>query len=114
MKKLFSFLLWTLIFALLLVGADQFFSRVEPQGRTWTEVRSFYLDFRQRLLNLPQSVDTPRQAPSPAAVTADQAPPEVKAKARYLYVDGNGDLQFADGLEEVPLQFRKDAQKLEE
>lgn len=44
--------------------------------------------------------------PSPAPTAGESNP-------HYLYVDKQGELRFADRLEEVPAAYRKDAQRLE-
>ena len=44
-----------------------------------------------------------------AGVPARQAP-----SPRYLYADENGQLQFADSMENIPPQFRKEAQRLDD
>jgi hypothetical protein len=37
----------------------------------------------------------------------------VTSNPRYFYVDRQGELHFVDRIEEVPVAFRKDAQRLE-
>ncbi|BCR06994.1 hypothetical protein DESUT3_40630 [Desulfuromonas versatilis] len=54
-----------------------------------------------------------RAAAQPAPPSSSQPPQAPVTGPRYLYVDGQGDLQFADSLEEVPAAFRKDAQPLQ-
>jgi len=110
-------IIWTFVFLLALLAADQFLLRVEfaqPQLRV---ARNFYLDFRQRLVSLgrasgPNSVDAVIDA-------SDASPPSTPQHRsengpRYLFVDEQGSLQFADSLEEIPPALRGKAQRLEE
>lgn len=52
MKRLFSCLLWTLVFLLLLLGIDQLLVRVPVTSPAPLAVASFYRDLRARLLDL--------------------------------------------------------------
>ena len=142
MKRLSSFLFWSFLFLVVCLGLDQLLVRVEMPVPVLAEVRAFYVDFRSRLLRLghrlpAKPVDPGKKAPAPArpkAVpekpkTAEPAFPPLEKKSvpakpgpvpsagasnpRYLYVDGQGELRFADRLEEVPAAFRKEAQRLE-
>lgn len=127
MKRLLKFLLWTLVFCALLLAVDQTLLRVPLQQPALAAVRSFYLDFRQRLIHLgsrpaPASIDAVieqaqkkappapgAKAPEPASAPAKEPAP----KGRYLYVDGHGELQFADRLEDIPPPFRREARRME-
>ncbi len=93
MKGLGKVLLWMAVVAALLIAADQAMVRLPgPPG----EARQGYLDLRSDLLG--GAVDAPQAAsPSP----------------RYVYVDADGDLHFADSLQEVPSVYRSEAQRLE-
>ncbi len=77
-------------------------------------MRSFYLDFRHRLLTLAapgdnQSLETVLdRASSPPE--KDGAP--VSSDPRYIYVDGQGQLHFAATLEDVPAALRSQARPL--
>jgi len=42
------------------------------------------------------------------------APAQTTKNSRYLYVDSAGTLQFANSLQQVPNQYRQDAQPLAE
>lgn len=110
-------IIWTFVFLLALLAADQFLLRVEftqPQLRV---ARKFYLDFRQRLVSLgrasgPKSVDAVIDAAGSPPATPSQRQPA--SGPRYLYVDEQGTLQFADSLEEIPPALRGKAQRLED
>lgn len=142
MKLLFSFLFWVFLFLVACVGLDQLLMRVAMPLPVLAEVRTFYVDFRTRLLHLAQRTSEatspggkkaapPRLQQSapvlPKAAEPSSALPREKkrptatsspsadgeAKApHYLYVDGKGTLLFADRLEEIPPAYRKDAQPL--
>ncbi|PLY02666.1 MAG: hypothetical protein C0624_07970 [Desulfuromonas sp.] len=112
MKKMIRALFWGLVFILILGGIDQLLVQTPFEGPLIGSVRTFYLDFRSRLLGLappaePQSVEQSIEQ----AVTA---PATVQPPQRYVYADASGTLQFADSLDEVPKEFRSDAQPLEE
>ena len=116
MKRLTGILLWTLAFLALLLAADQFLLRVSLKAPAYATARNFYLDFRTRLLhpNVPVKAapavsaehrEKKRRAPAPAASRGERT-------LRYVWVDGNGELQFADSLSEIPPAFRKGAKPL--
>ena len=112
MFKLARILLWLLIFLVAAAGLDQFLLRVQVETPGLHQVQQFYVDFRSRLLDL---VGTGHQGQSIEQVIEATAVPKsdpVEKKHRYLYVDKDGDLQFADSLEQVPSRYRKDAQPL--
>lgn len=143
MKRLVSFLFWTFLFLAVCLGLDQLLVRVEMPLPVLSEVRSFYVDFRTRLLQLghrlpakgapagkkaavppaakgaagarPKAMDVqPKGAEPPPRSLPEKTPAPAGAGApRYVYVDGQGELHFADSLEEVPASFRKGAQPLE-
>jgi hypothetical protein len=67
----------------------------------------------------PPSDDGPPPAPAaradrPSAGSAPKAADLGGAQPRYLYVDGEGNLQFADRLEDIPARYRKEARSLAE
>ena len=130
MKPL-KWLFWTFLFLVMLVAVDQFFLQVPPLHPAHAAVSRFYQDFRGRLLFMLGGEDAVRQptatrqpedagstTPSPDSIEAviDQQPatpaPEEENAPRYLYSDAEGQLQFADSLEEIPPRYRRDAQQL--
>lgn len=137
MKRLVSFLFWTFLFLVVCLGLDQLLVRVEMPLPVLSEVRTFYVDFRTRLLQLGHRLPAkgapagkkaavppaPKAAPGVQPKRAEPVPPSpperkaapaaAESAPRYLYVDGQGELRFADRLEEVPAAYRKDAQPLE-
>lgn len=116
MFKMTRWFLWGLFTLLVLTAVDQLLLRVDLPVPGYRQVHEFYVDFRQRLVGLTgqdpvaQQISASRE-PQPAANEPAPATP-TKEAPRYLYVDGDGALQFADSLEEVPLQYRRDAQPL--
>ena len=129
MKHLFKTIFWTFFLILLLLGIDQYFVRVPASQPTVAAVRSFYLDFRARLLRqLPEEVPVSVEAvieaaekevaqPQPQTLAPKKAAPVSAAeepKYRYIYADADGGLHFAATLEEIPEPFRRQAQRLEE
>jgi hypothetical protein len=132
MKSFSRFLLWTLVFALLLLGIDQLLLHVRFELPVYRETRHFYLDLRGRLLGTgpsePRSVEEaiepfarhPDREPAPPLKPAAPAPeppsgsspPSPEDEPRYLYVDREGNLHFADSLAEVPAPYRDEARKM--
>jgi hypothetical protein len=142
MKRLISFLFWSFLFLVVCVGLDQLLVRVAMPVPVLAEVRTFYVDFRSRLLRLghrlpARPADSGKKVPAPARPKAVPEKPKAAEPAlappaktsapvrpapvpstgasspRYLYVDGQGELHMVDRLEEVPAAYRKDAQRLE-
>lgn len=126
MNKLLKFLLWSVVFLALLLACDQLLLRVPMQQPALATVRSFYLDLRQRLLRLgehhppatiDQLIDREVRSQNPpekrAAKATGRADQEAGNNPRFLYVDGEGNLQFADRLEDIPRQFRSSAREME-
>lgn len=118
MFKLLKLLGWLVVALLLLIGVDQFLLRVPLDVPGATQVQTFYVDFRSRLLDLIGIDPTPEagQKSIEAVIEASQKGPIEKSipPQRYLYVDGSGDLQFADSLEQVPLRYQRIAKPLAE
>ena len=132
MLRLFKLLFWSLAFVLLLIVADQVMLRTPPVHPAHAALREFYRDFRGRLLRVievvpsqsPESIEAviegerdTAQASSPDAETG-AAPSSRQQPAdhasRYIYVDRQGVLQFADSLEDIPKAERESAQPLGE
>ena len=110
--KLFICLILTLV---VLGGLDQFLVRVPLNAPGVSQVQTFYVDFRSRLLGL-AGVNT---SVAPASIeqvieATNAAPQRIQQAKRYLYADENGILQFVDSLEQVPARYRKDAKPLAE
>jgi hypothetical protein len=154
MGRLFSILLWTAVFLLIVLAVDQLLIRVPASLPAHVAVADFYRDLRGRLLELvkggkpapaPVVEATPAKPPAPKVATAapgsveaiieqraatpsvpDQAvapaaarPGTAVAQAtgsqpRYVYADSQGQLHFADTLNEVPADYRSKAKKLGE
>ena len=118
MKKMTGFLVWSLVFLLVLLAADQLLVHVKLEGKGLTAVQTFYLDFRSRLFALVDGQPAPsvesliKQAETPP--TKPAGPPAAEKSPRYLYVDRDGELHFAESLQEVPAEFRQEAQALSE
>lgn len=127
MGKSFKWLFWTVLFLLMLLAIDQFFVQVPPIHPAHDAVSRFYKDFRHRLLAMTLGEKPPVKPPPikmPAKpdtietvidkqVTAEKAKAKAKsAPQRYVYSDEQGNLQFAESLEDVPAQFREAAQPM--
>jgi hypothetical protein len=133
-------LLWSVCFLLLLLALDQMALRLKPTTPLLQELQSSYREFRSRLLGRPAeppltieavidrdttrllrkapAAPPPQPAPNkhsasvPSKVTKPPAAPP--AADRYIYVDADGELQFADSLEDIPPALRKDAQPMKD
>lgn len=113
MKKALSFLIWTLVFLVLLVFIDQALTRVPAKAPLFSSLQDFYQDFRNRLLGHAPAKATKPVPPAPRPAKTPPPPPVVSTDhPQFIYVDREGQLQFADSLEEIPTEFRGQAQKL--
>lgn len=154
MSRLFSLLLWTAVFLLIVLAVDQLLLRVPASLPAHVAVADFYRDLRGRVLDLakggkpapaPAAEATPATPPALPTKAVKEAPgsveaiieqraatPSVPAKAaaparpptaipqangaqpRYVYADDQGQLHFADSLNEVPVGYRSKAKVLGE
>lgn len=123
MRKLIKPLFWTFLFLVMLLAIDQFLVQVPPVHPAHEAVVRFYRDFRSRLIDLafgekkapPKSIEAviEKQQQEDTAKQGLKAQTKKPAKKqRYLYSDGKGELHFADSLDEVPDEFRGQAQPL--
>lgn len=134
MHRLIKPIFWTLLFLAMLLAIDQFLTLVPPVHPAHEAVSRFYTDFRGRLLDLtfgekqsgPESVEAVIETKQSAEGkntskdpgAADKKParssngPLPGQAQRYIYSDGKGELNFADSLEEVPEEYREQAQPM--
>ncbi|MEZ4601153.1 MAG: hypothetical protein R2940_15290 [Syntrophotaleaceae bacterium] len=125
-RPLVRFALWSAVFLVLVVAADQALLHLDADRPLIRNFQECYRDFRTRLLGgRPSPMPVPRPTrPSSGPVPCEkernrtvEAILEQSSKDRktsYLYVDRQGVLQFADSLDEVPPAYRRSAQALEE
>lgn len=142
-KKSLAFLkalLWSLCFLALLLTLDQLALRLQPTTPVLQELQSSYREFRSRLLGrkpqppltieavidrdvtapVARPIPTPAKKPATKPARTVKPQPGVKQAAaqpaaqQYLYVDTDGDLQFADRLEDIPPALRDNAQPLKD
>jgi hypothetical protein len=118
MKKIRTFIVWTLIFVGLLLAFDLLMVRSTSFPSWLAGVQRFYVDFRGRILNL----TTAAPSTSIEQVIETTARPGAQqktgttptARQRYVYADAQGLLHFADSLAEVPAAYRSVAQPLQD
>lgn len=111
MKKIFGFVVWGLLFVLLLAAVDQALLRTDLDAPGYREARRFYVDFRERLLDL--SGAGPSLSIEQLIDRAPAAPPAKKGDAGgYVYADETGELHLVDKLDEVPPRYRGEAKPL--
>ena len=114
MKRLVRFSIRAALFLAVLLAFDQLVLHVPLDLPGVRETRTFYLDFRDRLLNLAEAPKAPSiEATIDRSAGKEQETPSAAASPRYLYVDQHGNLNFADSLEQVPLAYRQDVQRLD-
>jgi len=116
MLKLLKYFLWLVVILALVFGFDQLMLKLPLHGPGLKQTQQFYVDFRTRLVGLIKTDTTlsPASIESVIEKTAPVVPSASKKTNRYLYVDGDGTLQFADSLQQVPKKYRQDAQLLAE
>lgn len=133
MGKMLKPIFWTLLFLVMMIAIDQFFVQVPPVHPAHGAVANFYNDFRERLIDLVGGEE--RKAPKSIEAVIDQnqkgeakkqpdskdpvkeiiAPVDdssTQKARRYIYSDGKGELHFVDSLEEVPDEYRAQAQPM--
>ena len=135
MKRLSKPIFWTILFLVMMLAIDQFLVQVPPVNPAHAAVSNFYRDFRSRMIDLvfgdkkavPASIEAviDKQGKNRKAVVSpanaqgkenskQATRAQVKSSRRYVYSDASGELQFADSLEDVPSEFRRQAQPMGE
>lgn len=135
MNRLIKAIFWTLLFLVMLLVIDQVLVQVPPAHPAHAAVSNFYRDFRGRLIDLafgerkaaPESIEAvietqqrshkntaPHVKQSSHQAAAPATPPLPQKAQRYLYSDGRGELHFTDSLDEVPDEYRGQAQPMGE
>lgn len=134
MKRLIKSIIWIFLFLVMMLAIDQFLVQVPPVNPAHAAISNFYREFRSRMIDLvfgqgkttPTSIEAVidgRGKKHKAAALAttpgkESGQPATKSQPktgrRYIYSDANGELQFADSLEDVPKAFRAQAQPIGE
>jgi hypothetical protein len=117
MLKILKYFLWVVVILSLVLGFDQLMLKLPLHSPGLKQTQQFYVDFRTRLFGLVKTdtaVLAPTSIESVIEKTATAVTPTPKKTNRYLYVDSDGTLQFADSLQQVPKKYRQDAQLLAE
>ncbi len=116
MLKLLKYFLWIIVVLALTLGFDQLMVKLPLHTPGLKQTQQFYVDFRTRLIELFRGDSDPPSVSIEAVIetTARASTQSAKKSSRYLYVDASGTLQFADSLQQVPSQYRQDAQPLAE
>jgi len=133
MHRLIKPIFWTFLFLIMMLVIDQFLVQVPPVHPAHAAVSNFYRDFRGRLIDLalneqkaaPKSIEAviekQQKKPKPAPQKTTKASQEQTKPAsttqtensqRYLYSDGKGELHFTDSLDDVPDEYRGQAQPM--
>ncbi|MDY0189111.1 MAG: hypothetical protein RBR22_00100 [Desulfuromonas sp.] len=124
MKKITFALVWLISFVLLLLVCDQFLLRYPgTDNPILHDFQSFYKDLRKRVLALdyhgqPHSVQQTiiehggnKSIPE---ILDEVAEPDAAEIGRYIYVDEQNTLNFADSLQQIPAHLRASAKKLDQ
>jgi len=116
MLKLLKYFLWVIVILALTGGFDQLMVKLPMRAPGLKQTQQFYVDFRTRLIEMVRGNGSSQPDAIEAVIEKTVTAPAQTAKktSRYLYVDGAGTLQFADSLQQVPSQYRQDAQPLAE
>lgn len=107
--KFIRFILWLVLTLILVVVGDQLLIKRHFTTPVLTQTQTFYRDFRARLLTLGRTAGFEDRIGQ--TIEAEMKTPAAAA-SRYLYVDADGVLHFADSLDEVPPAYRQGAQRL--
>lgn len=128
MHHLIKPVFWTFLFLIMMLVIDQFLVQVPPVHPAHAAVSNFYQDFRSRLIDLafdekqtkPKSIEAVIEQQQKAI--APEKTKEINQQAekastaaqnqRYIYSDGKGELHFADSLDDVPDEYRGQAQPM--
>lgn len=114
MLKVLKYFLWLVVISTLVIGFDQLMLQLPLHSPGLKQTQQFYVDFRSRLMGLLREDTAPTSIESVIENTATVVPPATKKSNRYIYVDSDGTLQFADSFQQVPKKYRQDAQLLAE
>ncbi len=124
MIRMARFLIWTVVFLAVLLAFDQFMVRVPVKITGIQAVQRFYVDFRGRMQHL--VLKPTRSLPPSGASTVEsiiektEAAPGRRTSApaargpKFLYVDKQGELRFADTLDQIPERYRASVQRLDQ
>ena len=131
MYRLIKPIFWTFLFLVMMLVIDQILVQVPPVHPAHAAVRNFYQDFRSRLTDLtfgekkatPKSIEAviakqqKETAPKKTGQTKEPqagatGAPQTQKGQRYIYSDGKGELHFADSLNDVPDEYREQAQPM--
>lgn len=133
MHRLIKSIFWTFLFLVMMLIIDQFLVQAPPVHPAHAAVSNFYRDFRGRLIDLvfneqrtaPKSIEaviekqqlnqknTPHKSKKSAQERTKPAKnSQASQSQRYLYSDGKGELHFVDSLDEVPDEYRGQAQPM--
>jgi hypothetical protein len=138
MRRLIKPIFWTFLFLVMMLIIDQFLVQVPPVHPAHAAVSDFYQDFRGRLIDLTfgekkaptktieavienqksqekgpqQSKKAEQKQEVVQKPTEPTTQPLTEKSPRYLYSDGKGELHFVDSLDEVPDEYRGQAQPM--
>jgi len=115
-KRFGRFLIWSSLFILVLLAFDLSMVYVPSRSTGFNQIRNIYLDFRFRLLGLVTgnpAGDLDKFLLDRLSGQGTSRDLAQKNGPRFFYVDQNGDIRFVANLDEIPYNYRAQAQKLE-
>lgn len=122
MKRLFIWLLWTVVIVGVCIAGDQLLLHFSVNSPIYGAAQTFYKDFRGRIIQLVRKEDHRLEAVKeswpttlPPAVK-EKIPPLLQGKAEpggYVYSDKNGGLHLTSRLDEIPKEYRAAAKALQ-
>ena len=122
MKRLFIWLLWTVVIVGVCVAGDQLLLHSPFNSPVYVTAQTFYQDFRGRIGRLVKKEDHRLEAikkswpPTlPPAVQEKIKPlrPGEEKPGGYVYSDKNGGLHLTTTLDDVPKEYRATAKPLQ-
>jgi hypothetical protein len=124
MKRLFLWLLWTVVIVGTCVAADQLLMHYSLDVPAYRAAQTFYKDFRNRIILLAQKEDLRLDgvktdwSPTLPPAMLEKIEPLLQQKEQevepggYVYTDKAGGLHLTTRLDEVPKEYRATAKPL--
>lgn len=121
MKRLFIWLIWTVVIVGTCVAADQILLRYSLEVPAYRAAQTFYQDFRSRIILLAKKDDLGLKevkgewSPTLPPAMLEKIEPLLQRDVEpggYVYIDKAGGLHLTTRLDEVPKEYRAAAKPL--
>jgi len=122
MKRLFIWLVWTLVIVGVCVAGDQLLLHFSMNSPIYGAAQTFYKDFRGRIIQLVKKEDHRLEVvkenwpPTLPPALREKIEPLRQPAAKpggYVYTDKEGGLHLTTRLDEVPKEYRATAKPLQ-